>query len=228
MAKEFGYCSSGCTRPQFERQIDSINSNYPNAIIIKEIYSQTLDDRTELNKLLSQLESDDVLIVNSMDRLGSDPEDVFSYYMSLAQRGVKLIFIKQPFMDTEVYISALNDTASQTPASDRDVIAGSLSRLLKEQISRILKKSREDLQMRRPEMREHYKQSREEEKQNGPTKGKKYESRKSFMVKELIRKYNQNYDGSLNDIQTMEQIRNEMGTISRNTYYKYKKELAAE
>ena len=48
------------------------------------------------------------------------------------------------------------------------------------------------------------------------------------MVKELIRRYNQNYDGSMNDVATMEQIRNEMGTISRNTYYKYKKELANE
>jgi Fic family protein len=32
-------------------------------------------------------------------------------------------------------------------------------------------------------------------------------------------------DGLMNDLQTMEQIRSEMGTISRNTYYKYKKEL---
>ena len=68
-------------------------------------------------------------------------------------------------------------------------------------------------------MKESYEHARAVEKEKGAVRGKRYESRKSFMVKELIRKYNQNYDGLMNDLQTMEQIRSEMGTISRNTYY---------
>ena len=109
MAKEFGYCSSGCTRPQFEKQIDNINSRYPNAIIIKEVYSSKVSDRTELHKLLSQLENGDILIINSLDRLSRDSEEVLSYYKILAERGVKLIFLHQPYMNTEVYASAYED-----------------------------------------------------------------------------------------------------------------------
>ena len=226
MAKEFGYCSSGCTRPQFEKQIDNINSRYPNAIIIKEVYSSKVSDRTELHKLLSKLENGDILIINSLDRLSRDSEEVLSYYKILAERGVKLIFLHQPYMNTEVYASAYEDMISRASDSDKEVIRESLYRLIEEQISRILEQSWEELQQRRGHMRESYEQARKEAKQEGPGKGKKYESRKSFMVKELIRKYNQNFDGSMNDVQTMEQIRNDMGTLSRNTYYKYKKELA--
>ncbi|MBQ9155766.1 MAG: recombinase family protein [Eubacterium sp.] len=228
MAKEFGYCSSGCTRPQFEKQIDNINSRYPNAILIKEIYSKTVSDRTELNKLLSQLEKDDVLVVNSVDRLSRNPEKVISYYKTLAEKGVKLIFINQPYMNTEIYISAYEDTVSKAPEADKALVFKSLLHLLTDQVNRILEKSWEDLQQHRVQMRESYNQAMAEKKQTGKAAGKRYESRKSFMVKELIKRYNQNYNGSMNDVATMEQIRNEMGTISRNTYYKYKKELAEE
>ena len=86
MAKEFGYCSSGCTRPQFEKQVDNINRKYPNAIIIKELYSKTLTDRTELKKLLSQLDKEDTLIVNSMERLSREPDQLFTYYKKWLKR----------------------------------------------------------------------------------------------------------------------------------------------
>lgn len=228
MPKEFAYCSSGCSRPQFEKQINSINRKYPNALIIKESYSKTVTDRSELTKLLAQLERDDTLIVNSMDRLSRDPDELLHYYKRLIEKGVHLIFINQPYMNTDIYTSAYENMMTHSYKSkDEDVDKG-LSHLLSAQISRILEKSWEDLQMNRDHMRETYEKSREEEQNAGRTKGKKYESRKSYMVKELIKRYNQNYDGTMNDVQTMEQIRSEMGTISRNTYYKYKKELARE
>ena len=228
MAKEFAYCSSGCTRPQFEKQISNINQKYPNAIIIKELYSQTLTDRTELKKLIAQLEQDDTLIVNSMDRLSRDPEELLSYYKELTARGVKLIFINQPFMNTDIYTTSYHQMAAQLSESDSQIYADGLYGLLKAQIAVILDKSWEDLQEHRSQMKVSYDLARQEEKKNGHLTGKRYESRKSFMIKELIRQYHQQFDGTMNDIQTMEQIRNEMGTISRNTYYKYKKELVED
>ncbi len=228
MAKEFGYCSSGCTRPQFEKQIDSINRSYPNAIIIKELYSKTETDRTELNKLLAQLEKEDTLVVSSMDRISREPEKLFLIYNELARKGVKLIFINQPYMNTDVFLSAYEEMISEFPEPEHIAIEKSIQRILKAQITRILEKSWEELQMHRSMMKESFQQAKAEGKQIGRVSGKRYESRKSFMIKELIQKYNQNYNGSMNDVQTMEQIRNDMGTISRNTYYKYKKELVED
>ena len=226
MAKEFAYCSSGCSRPKFEKQLESINQKYPRAIIIKELYSKTKTDRTELNKLLAQLEKDDTLIVYSMDRLSRDPEQLLHYYKELSEKGVKLIFINQPYMNTDIYTTAYEDMLAHSSVSGGNAFYDGLQYLLEAQIKRILEKSWEDLQQQRGQMRKSFEQSKEAEKQENQAGGKRYESRKSFMVKELIKKYNQNYDGSMNDVQTMDQIRNDMGTISRNTYYKYKKELA--
>ena len=225
MAKEFGYCSSGCSRPQFEKQIDGINRNYPNAILIKEVYSKTMTDRTELKKLMAQLDRDDTLVVHSMDRLSRDPEVLFTYYKEMAEKGIHLIFINQPYMNTDIYLSVYEEMTSRSPVTEHPVIKKSLEQLLAVQISKVLEKNWEDLQSHRSHMKESFEQARAEEKQSGTGRGKRYESRKSFMVKELIKKYNQNYDGMMNDVQTMDQIRGEMGTISRNTYYKYKKEL---
>ena len=228
MAKEFGYCSSGCSRPQFDKQIDGISSNYPNAIIIKEVYSKSVTDRTELKKLISQLDQDDTLIVHSMDRLSRDPAELIHYIKTLVDKGVNLIFINQPYMNSEVYFSVYKEMTSQFPVSESNVIEESLQRLLGAQISKVLEKAWEDLQSQRGHMKESYRNARTEERQNRTDRGKRYESRKSFMVKELIKKYNQNFNGMMNDIQTMEQIRGDMGTISRNTYYKYKKELVED
>lgn len=130
MAKEFGYCSSGCTRPQFEKQINNINKKYPNAIIIKEVYSQTDTDRTELSKLLAQLEKDDTLIVNSMDRLDRNPQKLLTYYKDMAGKGVKLIFLNQPYMNTELYQTAYMDMVSKAPLNDDTAISEDLSRIL--------------------------------------------------------------------------------------------------
>lgn len=40
-----------------------------------------------------------------------------------------------------------------------------------------------------------------------------------------MREYSRDFGGTLNDIDTMTQIRARVGTLSRNSYYKYKKEL---
>lgn len=44
-------------------------------------------------------------------------------------------------------------------------------------------------------------------------------------AKKLIQEYNKDFNGTLNDIDTMVQIKARLGTLSRNSYYKYKKEL---
>ena len=57
-------------------------------------------------------------------------------------------------------------------------------------------------------------------KQIGQTKGKTLEIKKKEPSKEKILKYSKNFGGSLSDIECMKLI-----GLSRNTYYKYKKEL---
>lgn len=60
-------------------------------------------------------------------------------------------------------------------------------------------------------------------KQIGQIKGNKLTTKKSIAAKVKIKKYNNTFDGTLNNEETIQQI-----GISRMTFYKYKNELLAE
>ena len=60
-------------------------------------------------------------------------------------------------------------------------------------------------------------------KQIGQPKGATLITKKSIEAKQGIKKYNKDFDGSLNDKETITMV-----GISRNTYYKYKRELKQE
>lgn len=57
-------------------------------------------------------------------------------------------------------------------------------------------------------------------KQIGQKSGNKLHIKKEAPAKEKIRKYNRDFEGNLTDIECMKLI-----GISRNTYYKYKREI---
>ena len=60
-------------------------------------------------------------------------------------------------------------------------------------------------------------------KQIGRKAGTKIVTRKSIVAKEGIKKYSIDFNGSLNDIECMKMV-----GISKNTFYKYKRELKSE
>lgn len=60
-------------------------------------------------------------------------------------------------------------------------------------------------------------------KQIGAKKGVKLKTKKSIVAKEQIQKYSKDFQGTLSDAEVMKII-----GVSRNSYYKYKKELKSE
>ena len=60
-------------------------------------------------------------------------------------------------------------------------------------------------------------------KQIGQPKGAKLTTKKSIAAKEIIKKYSQDFDGSLEDADVIK-----LAGISRNSYYKYKREIREE
>ena len=62
-----------------------------------------------------------------------------------------------------------------------------------------------------------------EGKRIGTPKGAKLTTKKSIAAKEIIKKYSHDFNGSLEDADVIK-----LAGISRNSYYKYKKELRGE
>ena len=62
MGKIYGYVRISTKKQNMERQIRNIQKEYPEAVIIKEVYTGTkFQGRKELNKLIKQLKAGDTV-----------------------------------------------------------------------------------------------------------------------------------------------------------------------
>lgn len=220
----YGYCRVSTKSQKLKRQIDNIKDAYPDAVIFQEKFTGTTVQRPEWNKLYKKVKSGDTIVFDSVSRMSRTAEDGVAEYKDLYSKGVNLIFLKEPMINTSNYKDALKTKIEMTGTSV-DVILEAVNQYLMivaEQQIRIAfdqaEKEVTDLHQRISEG------IRKSDKQVGNTKGAKLHIKKKEPVQKRIFELNKDFDGSLNDKETMAIIKQEMG-ISRNTYYKYKREL---
>ena len=78
MSREFGYCRISTGRQNIERQERNIKAAYPNAVIVKEVYTGTkFQGRKELEKILDKVQAGDTIIFDSVSRMSRDAEEGF-------------------------------------------------------------------------------------------------------------------------------------------------------
>ena len=76
MGKIYGYVRISTKKQNMERQIRNIQKEYPEAVIIKEVYTGTkFQGRKELNKLIKQLKAGDTVVFDSVSRMSRDAEE---------------------------------------------------------------------------------------------------------------------------------------------------------
>ena len=95
--------------------------------------------------------------------------------------------------------------------------------LAKEQIKIAFEQSEKEVKDLQERTKEGIETARQQGKQIGQAEGKKLVVKKSFKAKEDIVKYSKDFRGTLADTEVMKLV-----GLSRNTYYKYKKELREE
>ena len=124
--KEFGYCRISKQSQKISRQVENISKAYPNAEIIEEAYTGTkVQGRKAFEKLLDTVEAGDTIIFDSVSRMSRNAEEGFTTYKQLFDKGVNLIFLKEPNINTEVYRAAL-DKAVQVEIDTEDNDANEL------------------------------------------------------------------------------------------------------
>ena len=97
-----------------------------------------------------------------------------------------------------------------------------LMAIAKEQIRLAFQQSEKEVEDLHQRTKEGIETARLNGKQIGLTKGTKLTTKKSIAAKEQIRKYSKDFEGTLADADVMK-----LTELSRNTYYKYKRELKA-
>lgn len=223
MCKEYGYCRKSQRKQNIERQIRNIKAEYPNAIIIQEAYTGTTIDRKEWNKLYKIVKDGDTIIFDSVSRMSRNAVEGYNAYEELFYRGVELVFLKEPHINTKTFKKALEIAVPMTGTNLDYILDGVnkyLMALAKEQIIIAFQQAEKEVEDLHQRTREGIETARLNGKQIGLKQGTKLNVKKSAPAKEVICKYSKDFDGVLEDAEVIK-----LAGISRNTYYKYKREL---
>lgn len=229
----FGYCRISTPKQNIERQERNILSEYPDAYIIKEIYTGTkTDGRKEWNKLynLVKKEVDSgnhvEIIFDSVSRMSRNAEEGFSLYQELFELGIGLVFLKEPHINTDTYRKAINVDIQMT-GTNADILLKAikeyLMQLAKEQIRIAFEQAEKEVKDLQQRTAEGIKTAKLNGKQVGRIRGQKYITKKEVIAKKIILQKSRDFEGSNTDAEVML-----LAGISRNSFYKYKGELKNE
>lgn len=219
----YGYCRISTIKQSLERQVRNIKAQYPDAVIVQDVFTRTKINRKEWNKLFYKVRAGDTIVFDSVSRMSGNTEEGIAAYESLYTRGVTLVFLKEPHINTDTYKAALNNSIALTGSTVDYILEGVnkyLMALAKEQIRLAFAQSEKEVKDLRQRTREGIETARLEGKQIGQLTGKKLTTKKSVETKPIIRKHAKCFGGQLKDSELIK-----LTGLARNTYYKYKREL---
>lgn len=235
MSKVYGYCRISTAKQNIERQVRNIEQAFPGAHIIRETYTGTkLQGRELFDKLLAKVKQGDTIVFDSVSRMSRNAQEGCELYEQLFEQGVKLVFLKEPHINTEVYKATIEKqlgviTATGDEATDKFVsnIMAALNEyavdLAKQQVRITFEQSEKEVEDLRQRTREGLLTAKLNGQELGIPAGTKLTTKKSIEAKEKIRKYNKDFEGQLNNEDTWKLI-----GISKMTFYKYKREMIEE
>lgn len=223
---EYGYCRISKIKQSIERQKRNIKKEFPNAILIEEVFTRTKINRKEWNRLYKKVTKGDTIIFDSVSRMSGNADEGFNAYEELYNRGVNLVFLKEPHINTDTYKKTLENHIQLTGTTVDYILEGInkyLMALAKEQIRLAFEQSQKEVEDLHQRTKEGIETARLNGKQIGQKKGVKLITKKSIESKDKIIKMAKAFEGNMTDAEVMETLH-----IARNTYYKYKKEIILE
>lgn len=226
----YGFCRVSTKRQNIERQVRNILEKYPNAYIVKEYYTGTkLEGRKEWTKLYNLVKKEAekgktvMIVFDSVSRMSRNADEGFKVYQELFELSVTLEFLKEPHINTDTYRKALTVDIKMT-GTNADILLKAvkeyLMELAKEQIKIAFNQAEKEVQDLHVRTSEGIKTAKLNGKQIGRIKGKTYTSQKEKISKEIILKNSRDFNGTNTDEEVIK-----ICGISRNSYYKYKREL---
>lgn len=227
----YGYCRVSTKHQRITRQITNITELYPNAVIIKEFYTGTTQNRPKWDKLMKQITPGDTIVFDSVSRMSRNADEGFKDYKMLYELGVNLIFLNETLINTSIFDSTKNNLleisveTGNTAVDDYfkgniTLINNLLMALAEEQIKAAFNQAEKEVTDLHSRISQGIREAKKNGAQIGLTKGTTLVTEKSIECKEIIKKHAIEFGGTLSDTEVMTLCK-----ISRNSYYKYKKEL---
>ena len=227
----YAYCRVSTQHQKIARQITNITAIYPNATIIREFFTGTTQNRPQWEKFIPQVKKDDTIVFDSVSRMSRNAQEGFKDYKMLYQQGIHLVFLNEPLINTSVFDSTKsnllsiqvetgNEAVDNFFKGNIELINNFLMALAEEQIKTAFEQSEKEV----TDLHSRISQGMREAKRNGVhiglTKGTTLSTKKSVECKAIIKKHSKDFGGSLEDPDVIK-----LCGCSRNSYYKYKREL---
>ena len=238
MSKIYGYVRISTNKQSIERQVRNIEKSFEGALIVREIYTGKNINRPEFDKLLAKVKSGDTIVFDSVSRMSRNAIDGFELYKELYNKGVNLVFLKEQHINTETYRRELekqisvnvctgDNATDELMAAIFDALNKYVLSLAERQIALAFEQSQKEVDDLRQRTKEGIETARLNGKQIGGHKdGAKITVKKRKPITDLIRKHSKSFKGNLNDKDVIAIINATDGLkVSRNTYYKYKREM---
>ena len=228
---EYGYARVSTTHQKIARQITNILAVYPKATIIREFYTGTTQSRPHWERFIDQVKKDDTIVFDSVSRMARNSAEGYQDYKILYKRGVHLVFLNEPLINTSVLdatkdkllninIETGNDAVDSFFKGNIELINNFIMALAEEQIKAAFDQAEKEV----VDLHSRISQGIREAKKNGTkiglAKGTVLTTRKSIDCKTVIKKFSKDFGGPLDDPEVIK-----LCGCSRNSYYKYKKEI---
>ena len=229
--KVYGYARISRKQQSIDRQVRNIKEAFPAAVIAQETFTGTkLGGRREFEKILKAVKPGDMIVFDSVSRMSRNADEGFALYQSLLQKGIDLVFLKEPHINTSVYREAAekqidtirtgDDATDELMAAITAGINKYMFRLAGRQIQLAFDQAQKEVDDLHQRTREGIETARLQGKQIGGVPGRKLHVKKAEAAKKMIQKHSRDFDGSLTDTEVIQLIK-----IARNTFYKYKAQL---
>lgn len=232
-----GYCRVSTMKQSLQRQEENIRAAYPDTElkIFKEKYSGATMNRDEWIKAkryaIGQAEKgkDVTIVFDECSRMGRNAKAAFEEYKELYTKGVRLCFLKEPHLNTDVFKKSCEKQIARAEDGNEiinrciDFVNEMLMLVAEEQIKSAFEGAEWELVTKRKNIKDGVARAQAEGKQVGREKGVKVETKKCKESKQRIVELSKSFNGTLEDMDVMKLL-----GISRNSYYKYKGQIKDE
>lgn len=99
---KIGYARVSTTDQNLDRQIEALKKAGAEKIFEEKMSGKSMTDREELQKALSFLREKDVLMVESLDRLGRNYDDIVQMVQQLDRKEIGLIVLNLPILNHDL------------------------------------------------------------------------------------------------------------------------------
>lgn len=239
----YGYCRVSTAHQNIERQRRNIKAAYPAALLKEDKFTGTEISRPTFDKILKAVKPGDTIVFDSVSRMSRNADDGIELYEKLFNDGVNLVFLKEPQINTDTYkesakkqiglISTGDEATDELLKAVSDGINRYMLALAKKQIRLAFEQAEKEVLDLRQRIKEGIETRRlNNEPIGGAARAEKgcstFTTKKSEAAKELIAHFSKDFAGDLSDTELIEKLESLNCKVSRNSFYKYKREMKAE